>query len=86
MFRMLAAKYIELILITQLALWLAFKFGNKQFLSFYALYEFSPIFAGFLLVGALCTVASLWTWITRLFTLRSIGSRSSRAAKIKGFD
>ena len=86
MFRMLIGRYLELLLITQLILWLAFKFGNKQFLSFHAILEFSPIFAGFLVIGALCTLATTWTWLTRLFTLRAIGSRSNRAAKIKGFE
>ncbi len=86
MFRMLVGKYLETILITQLILWLAFKFGNKQFLSFHAILEFSPIFAGFLLLGAISTVATVWTWISRIFTLRAIGSRSNRAAKIKGFE
>jgi magnesium-transporting ATPase (P-type) len=83
---MLIGRYLELLLITQLILWLAFKFGNKQFLSFHAILEFSPIFAGFLVIGALCTLATTWTWLTRLFTLRAIGSRSNRAAKIKGFE
>ncbi len=86
MFRMLVGRYLELLLITQLILWLVFKFGNQQFLSFHAILEFSPYFAAFLVVGALCTVATLWTWLTRLFTLRAIGSRSNRAARIKGFE
>lgn len=77
--------FIGLHILTQGLLLIAFFMYRPQVLAIYALWWYDPTLFGFYCCGIAAQVWLVWTWIKRYILFRSVGGKSTQAARTRGF-
>ena len=77
--------FLDLHLLTQGMLLVAFFLCRKQILAVYALWAYDQTLFWFYFAGISTMVWLVWTWIRRYVLFRSVGGKAGEASRTRGF-
>ena len=78
--------YLSWIVSMQLLLMASFWFFSDETMAIWSVYDFSGAYFAFLVFGLMVALWAAWVLFLRLFALRAVGDKSTRAAKARGYE